>query len=138
MNEENYGFENGNYDPYRNGSPSGKGQGTGLGIASMVCGIVSILSICCGSMMSSSLVYACVILGIVAIVLGIVQIVKNESKGMAIAGIVCGAVGIVMFIAILALGLYVINTLIGWENLDDFMMNPEKYLKDITGWYYIR
>jgi len=76
---------------------SGKGQGKGLGIASMVCGIVSIIGCC--------IPYAPLVLGIAAIVLGIIQIVKNESKGMAIAGIICGAVGIIVFVATLALGL---------------------------------
>lgn len=68
---------------------SGKGQSKGLGIASMVLGIVSIVITCCG------LWYVSLICGVVAVVLGIVQIVKNESKGMAIAGIVCGALGII-------------------------------------------
>ena len=130
MSEENNSFESINYDSYENGGPSGKGQGKGLGIASMVCGIVSIVSICCG-MTIPLLMYGSVVLGIVAIILGIIQIVKNESKGMAIAGIICGAVGIIMFIVILALGLYVIITLIGWENLDDFLADPERYMMDL-------
>lgn len=83
---------------------SGKGQGKGLGIASMVCGILSILTICCMAVVPF-FVCAPVVLGIVAVVLGIIQIVKNESKGMAIAGIICGIVGILIFIAVLVIGL---------------------------------
>lgn len=96
-----------NGEVYTGGTPdysSGKGQGKGLGIASMVCGILSILTICCMAAVPF-LVYAPVVLGIVAIVLGIVQLVKNESKGMAIAGIICGIVGILIFIAFLVIGL---------------------------------
>lgn len=73
---------------------SGKGQGTGLGIASMVCGIVSLVG-CCG------LWYVSLPCAVVAIVLGIVQIVKNESRGMAIAGIICGGVGIVLTVLVI-------------------------------------
>lgn len=82
---------------------SGKGQGKGLGIASMVCGIVSIVTICC-------VPYVPAILGVVAVVLGIIQIVKNESKGMAIAGIICGAVGLVVYVVLFAIGMAVINS----------------------------
>ena len=121
MSEENNTFENNNqsveetpsgdnysYQNKPSGSEynSGKGQNTGLGIASMVCGIVAIPIMCCtnvGSILS-------IILGIVAVVLGIVQIVKNEQKGMAIAGIVCGAVAVVVCIALVVLGTYMIST----------------------------
>ncbi len=112
MSDENNTFENNgtsetNYSnqaqPTGNDYSSGKGQGTGLGIASMVCGILSIVTICC-------LPYAPIVLGIVAIVLGIVQIVKNEKKGMAIAGIVCGAVGLIGYILILAIGAYALSS----------------------------
>lgn len=84
-----------------NGQPqdygSGKGQGQGLGIASMICGIIAPIS-CCAS------IYLAIPLSIAAIVLGIVQIVKNESKGMAIAGIVCGSVTLVLMIIVIILG----------------------------------
>ena len=69
----------------------------------MVCGILSIVTICC-------VPYAPVILGIVAVVLGIVQIVKNEKKGMAIAGIVCGALGLIAYIALFAFGTYLLSS----------------------------
>ncbi len=82
---------------------SGKGQGKGLGIASMICGIVSLIG-CCGAW------YIGVPCGIVAIILGIVQIVKNESKGMAIAGIVCGAIGGIMGIIWLVAASYLMST----------------------------
>ncbi len=143
MSEENNTFENndqqGNGTPEGNnyfyqGQPtgndysSGKGQGTGLGIASMVCGILSILILCGGfvgitiSVMLVLMMYLSPVLGIVAVVLGIVQIVKNESKGMAIAGIVCGAIGILIFVGIICIGLYAINT-----GLYDNIINTYSY-----------
>lgn len=113
MSEENNIYDNNNEEtqytqapestpvteePVYSGEPvdysSGKGQGKGLGIASMVCGIISLIG-CCG------LWYVSIPLAIVAIVLGIVQIVKNEARGMAIAGIVCGAVGAILSILII-------------------------------------
>ena len=111
MSEENNFYENNNEEarythtsepnPTDNytyaGEPvnysSGKGQGQGFGIASMVCGIISLIG-CCG------LYYVSIPCAIAAIVLGIVQIVKNESKGMAIAGIICGAIGLIISIII--------------------------------------
>ena len=65
-----------------------------MAMASMVCGILSIV-FCCGSWISW-------ILSIVAIVLGAVSISKGRrGKGMAMAGIITGAVGIVLSILIL-------------------------------------
>lgn len=94
------------YEPSGNDYGSGKGQSTGLGIASMVCGIVAIPIMCCtnvGSVLS-------IILGIVAVVLGIVQIVKNEKKGMAIAGIVCGAIAVIVCVSLVIFGAYLLSS----------------------------
>ena len=68
----------------------------GLAIASMVVGILSILIICWQPAVG-------IIAAIVAIVLGIVHNVKNGSSGMAIAGIVCGSVALVLFVILLIL-----------------------------------
>lgn len=64
-----------------------KGDGTGLGIASMVLGIISLLMFC-----------TCIncITSIVAIVLGIIQIVKNKQKSFAVTGIVTAAISMVL------------------------------------------
>lgn len=136
MSEENNNYENNNQDPqytqvdhtpYQepvyngevNNYSSGKGQSQGLGIASMVLGIVSLVTICC-------IPYAPIILGIIAIVLGIVQIVKNESKGMAIAGIACGAVALVAYIFLLVLGMAIISS--GeYSNLLEQLQQLENY-----------
>ncbi|WP_075720987.1 DUF4190 domain-containing protein [Roseburia sp. 499] len=137
MGEENNTFENDNqqlneteysYQNQYTGNGSGKGQGTGLGTASMICGIFSILTLC-GSFVTvyinpvlAMMMYLAPVLGIVAIVLGIVQLVKNESKGMAIAGIVCGAVGLLIFIGLICIGLWAISS-----GLYDKIMSSQYY-----------
>ena len=88
FNQPNYGDPYGQQPPY--GAPQEQ-KPKGFAIASMVCGIVSIVICCCE--------YVAIPLGIVAIVLGIVSLKKGEGgKGMAIAGIVCAGVSL-LFIA---------------------------------------
>ena len=71
--------------------------GKGLAIASMVCGILSIV-LCCFT-------YVSVILSVVAIVLGIVSKKKTtEGSGMALAGIITGAAALLITVFILILG----------------------------------
>ena len=66
-------------------------------IISLVCGIVSLVCSCCR--------WLSIILAVAAIVLGIISINKQENaKGMAIAGIVCGGVGLVIAVALLIFG----------------------------------
>lgn len=79
-----------NGQPYY-GQAQTKGTGTGFGIASLVLGIISIFTFAC-----------CInyILAILAIIFGIVQIVKNEKKGLAIAGIVLGVISIILAILV--------------------------------------
>lgn len=114
INGEPYTAEPVNYD-------SGKGQGNGFGIASMVCGILSIVACCID--------FAPFILGVVAIVLGIIQIVKNEKKGMAIAGIVCGVVGIVLYALILVAGFAMLGAmgLTGNESPEEILEKFQMY-----------
>lgn len=60
-----------------------------IGILSLILGIAGLL-------------LSCVIVGIVpaiaSVVLGIIGIVKNNGKGQSIAGIVCGIIGILIFL----------------------------------------
>lgn len=79
---------------YGYGYPASQGGTNGLAIAAMICGI-------CG--------FACLVPGLVGIILGIVslpQIKRNEQsgRGMAITGIVLGSLWIVAFILLLVLG----------------------------------
>ncbi|MBO5142384.1 MAG: DUF4190 domain-containing protein [Clostridia bacterium] len=76
-----------------NSNTENKVEEKGFSIASLVCGILTILSSCCGIFN--------VILGIFAIILGIIG-KSIGGKGYAIAGIVCGAIGIVISIMITA------------------------------------
>ena len=78
-------------------TPASSGQSTGFAIASMICGILSILCCCTG--------WFGLILSIVAIVFGVLTI-KNEygGKGMAMAGIITGGIGVLMFVLILVVG----------------------------------
>ncbi len=76
---------------------AGEGGSKGLAIASLVCGIISLLCSCCG--------WLGIIVSVAAVVLGIVSITKKEDgKGMAIAGIICGGVGLLIGIVVLIMG----------------------------------
>lgn len=85
--------QNGAYQQYyySYGEPAAeeKGDGTAFGIASMVLGIVALLLFCTGCH---------IILAILAIVFGIIQLVRNKQKGFAIAGIVTAGLAIVIYI----------------------------------------
>ena len=77
-------------------TPSGDGSKV-FAIISLVCGILSVICCCTG--------WIGIVLSVAAIVLGILSINKQEdAKGMAIAGIVCGAVGVLLALVILIMG----------------------------------
>ena len=78
------------YNPVPTPAPNAPQPGKGFAIAGMVCGIVSFF--CFG-----------VILGILAIVFGGVAKSKGNRSGMATAGIVCGAVGLGLWLLSLIL-----------------------------------
>lgn len=86
-------------DPYQSvPAYSEEPQGSkGLSITSMVLGICSIVFSCCclgGG------------LGIAALVTGIIAKVKNKpGSGMALAGIITGAVGLLIYIVLTIIGL---------------------------------
>lgn len=91
--ENPYGGNGYQYNPYGGTprepqrGPHGKKMNVGLGIASLVIGIISLMCFCTGLN---------VILAILAIVFGIVQLATCESKGLAIGGIVMAAISIVL------------------------------------------
>lgn len=93
----NYGQSNGGTD-YGYGQPnsnvgyqheSNKSESEGFGIASLVLGIITALMFC-----------TCIswITGILAIIFGIIQLVKGNKKGMAIVGLITGGIGFVVSI----------------------------------------
>lgn len=91
--------------PYQPGMAT-KSDTTGFGIASLVLGIISIFTFFC-----------CInyVLAIIAIILGIVQIVKSSRKGLAIGGIVTAIISIV--------GATIFWVLVSSVNLDS--MDPD-------------
>jgi hypothetical protein len=90
-NNQNDQFNQAPMDPY-NGSMPPQGGSKGKAIGSMVTGICSIIPGCCW-------IWLGLPLAIVALVLGFLSRKNNEDgKGMAIAGIVCGIVGLVVVI----------------------------------------
>ena len=108
----------GGYDP----QPKGKGDGTGLGIASMVLGILSLLLFC-----------TCVnwITGILAIIFGIIQLVKHKEKGFAITGIATAALSLVLTIC-----LYVSYSAAIGDYYDDYYdYYYDSYFDDYSEYY---
>jgi len=78
--------------------PPVSGGNIGFSIASMVCGILSILCCCAW--------YLSIILAGVAIVFGILSLKKNaDGRNMAIAGLITGGIGAVLSIIVLVLAL---------------------------------
>ena len=75
---------------YQTGSPQ---QSQGVAIASLICGLVSILTFC--------MWFLSVPLGIIAVVLGVLargKAARGEAggAGLAKAGLICGSIGIVL------------------------------------------
>ncbi len=98
--------------------PAGQQPANGMGIASMILGIVSIPLVCCFSIG--------VVTGIVAIVLGFIGKAKADrgeatNRGMAIAGIVCGFVAVGL--AILFFVLYLVGSVNYSWNFEDMTNN---------------
>ncbi len=97
-NDPQNGWNNG---PRDDGTPGGNnrmnmegGEGKGLSIASMVCGILSLLC-CCGGWFG-------LVLSVVALIFGIVSVKGGYGgKEMAIAGIITGGCGLALCVAIM-------------------------------------
>lgn len=69
-------------------------KSNGLGTASLVLGIIGVLLSC---------VFIGVVPAIIGLILGIVGLCKKDkSKGTAIAGTVCSAIGVVIFLIVIA------------------------------------
>ena len=97
----NYGQSNNRAD-YNYGQPNGnnKSESEGFGIASLILGIITVLLFC-----------TCIswITGILAVIFGILQLVKGNKKGMAVVGLITGGIGfaasIILYILIFFTGL---------------------------------
>lgn len=97
-NQENAGFDEGieevfqevnEEQTYTDPTPEPEQkQSSVFAIISMICGILGVLCCCVGAI--------AIVLNVAAIVLAIVSFKKAEPlKGMAIAGVICGAVGLI-------------------------------------------
>lgn len=74
-------------NPYEPQAKPPKGDGIGFGIASLSLGVASIfLFSCCVNYITA----------VLAIVFGVLQIVKNRQRGLAVAGIVTAAVSVIL------------------------------------------
>lgn len=102
-------FESSGYVPNDKPSYSSPPQVSGLGIASLVTGIIALLSAlpgcCCAPLFVLS-----GILGLVAVVLGFFGLQEcnrgeKSGKGMAIAGLVCGGIAIVLSVLLTVLSM---------------------------------
>lgn len=87
-------IDNGSQTTYSYDSAPAEGGSKVFGIISLVCGILGLICCCTG--------WFSIVLGVAAVVLGILSINKQEdAKGMAIAGIVCGGLGLLLAIIVL-------------------------------------
>lgn len=98
-NEPNYGQPQPNQ-----GNVNQEPEQKGLSIAAMVLGILS-MTCCCGGIG--------VFMGIAAIIMGVIG-KKKGGRGMGIAGIVCGSIGVI--VSILYLILYTLGVLSSYES----------------------
>jgi hypothetical protein len=78
----------------------------GLGIAGLVCGILSILT--------SLTVFGGIVLGILGLIFGIIGRRKAsrgeaDNGGMALAGAICGGIGLVLAILLVVVGVSVFH-----------------------------
>ena len=80
-------------------------KSAGLAIASMVLGILALVLSCC-------VPYLPIILALLAVVLGGVSLAKKQDgKGMAIAGLVCGIIGLIPAVIVIVSGAAIMSSL---------------------------
>ncbi|MDE5909334.1 MAG: zinc-ribbon domain-containing protein [Lachnospiraceae bacterium] len=84
------------YNSGENETKQGGGN-IGFSIASLVCGILSLIC-CCLPLFSAVLAIAAVVIGIITLCF------KYDGKGMAIAGIITGGIGFLIVIAMFVIG----------------------------------
>tara|TARA_B100001971_G_C18146655_1_gene513446 strand:+ start:586 stop:1092 length:507 start_codon:yes stop_codon:yes gene_type:complete len=89
--------------PYPQYSAPAQSGTNGLATAGMICGIVSLPTLCCCYGMPFN------ILGIIFSIIGLSQIKKSippqSGKGMAMAGLICSIISLVLLVVIFALGI---------------------------------
>lgn len=88
--------------PYPQYAAAPQNRTNGMAVAGMICGIVSLLMLCCCYGIPFN------ILGIVFSVVGLNHAKKQpqqEGKGMAVAGLICGIISVLVAIAFLTFGI---------------------------------
>lgn len=120
--------ENSNYQPYGNTTPNQnfaaqtsyvpnnhfdqqKNSKNPCGILALILGLVGLFFSCIG--------FFGLLLDIIAIILGIIGSIKNYKKGTSIAGIVCGIIGVFMFI------LTIIGTYVNYNTDENSIENTQ-------------
>lgn len=93
--------------------PNQGGGNIGFAIASMICGIFSLVC-CCFTLFSAVLAIAAIVLGIITLCF------RYDGKGMAIAGIATGGVGIVIVIFSMILSGSAAYNSILYDMMDEF------------------
>lgn len=101
--------------------PASRG-GSGMAIASLVLGILALIT--------SFTVFGGIVLGLLAVILGVIAMRGinrglRSGRGMAIAGIVTGALGLILAIVLIAVGVSILNSPAG--------KNLQSCLKDANG-----
>ncbi|SFE52492.1 protein of unknown function [Paenibacillus algorifonticola] len=114
MNDYNNGHNYQNNAPFQ--PPVQKTNGAA--IAALVCGITSFIP------------FIGVLLGIVAVVMGIVSLnqipkTREQGRGMAIAGLICGAIS--LFLSLLLFLLFIIGMLSYEDSMYNYGWNESYY-----------
>lgn len=88
------------------------GQPGGLAITSFVFGVLSILSCCIG---------IGAVFGLIAVILGGISLAKKKGKGLSIAGVITGILGMVFSIVV------IVVAIAGADASYEFVNSPEYY-----------
>lgn len=87
--------------------PQGNNPSVGLAVASMVLGICALVLACC-------VPYIPIVLALLAVILGGISLAKKMGgTGMAVAGLVCGILGLIPAIIIVVSGAAILGSLSG-------------------------
>jgi len=102
-------------------------NGSGWGIASLILGILSLVSmccICCGN----------ILFGILGLIFGIIAIAKKSGKGMGVAGLIMSIISIILGIVLFMFMMFTgeVNTEDGgiYYNYSDEYLYEDEYTDD--------